>query len=236
MSTTALAAEPAWESLFNGQDLTGWHVSSVEKDRSKTYWTVQDGAIECNSLKDGDHDYVWLMTDRTYADFELELEFQAFRNSPGNSGVQVRSQYDTDPGAPRKGWLDGPQVDIHPRGPWRTGYIYDETRGVRHWIAPELPGSGMKQRPVPEGWSFVFADEGTGWNRLRIVCRGTRITTELNGVQIVDYDGTGILDDEAHRVHQVGLDGHIALQLHSGDKLRIRFRNLRIRPVKGSGD
>jgi hypothetical protein len=48
---------------------------------------------------------------------------------------------------------------------------------------------------------------------------------------VARFDGTGILDDAAHRRHRVGLSGHLALQLHSGDDLRIRFKDLRIRTL-----
>jgi hypothetical protein len=39
--------------------------------------------------------------------------------SPGNTAVQFRSRYDASATAPNGGWLDGPQVDIHPPAPFR---------------------------------------------------------------------------------------------------------------------
>lgn len=220
-------------SLFDGRTLDGWEVCCTAADTNKTFWTVDDeGAIVCDSTGRPDHDYVWLMTKQTFADFELDLKFQAFRGVQGNSGVQVRSRYDTSPSAPRGGWLDGPQIDIHPPAPWRTGLIYDETRGVQHWIHPKLPGSAIQSHPAPAGWVFRYAGEGDGWNELRIACRGTHITTKLNGVTISDYDGAGVLDDEVHRARKVGLDGHIALQLHTRDELKIRFKDIRIRTLR----
>ena len=72
---------------------------------------------------------------------------------------------------------------------------------------------------------------GRGTNSLRIVARGPQIDTFVNGDPVARFDGTGILDDAAHRRHQVGLSGHLALQLHSGDDLRIRFSQLRIRSL-----
>ncbi len=227
------AAGGAWVSLFNGKNLDGWSVMCLKKDREKTFWTVRDGAIECNSLKDKKHDYVWLMTDKEYGDFELKLRFQAFRDSPGNSGVQVRSRYDDGPGAPRGGWLDGPQVDIHPRGPWRNGLIYDETREEKRWICPSRKNWKITREQGVKDVKFKYADEGDGFNEMHITCRGTRITTVVNGVTACDFDGKGVLDNAAHRKHNVGLRGHIALQLHAGDRLRIRFRDIRIRQLPG---
>jgi hypothetical protein len=225
-----VAAEE-WIHLFNGKDLDGWRVESTPKDRDKVFWKVVDGAIECDSLGRPDHDYVWLVNEREFSDFELEVRFQAFRESPGNTGIQVRSRFDGSPDAVSGGWMDGPQVDIHPPDPWRTGLIYDETREERRWIYPSLPDWNIERALGPDRVVFFFADQEPGWNELRIICKGHRIQTYLNGLQVADFDGSGILDNEAHLRHRVGLSGHIALQLHSGDDLKVRFRDLRLRPL-----
>jgi len=218
-----------WTLLFNGSDLDGWQIKCVQEDRGKAYWTVDEGTILLNSIGRGDHDYVWLVTEKTYDDFELRLKFQAYRDSPGNSGVQVRSRYDDGPDAPGGGWLDGPQIDIHAPVPWRTGLIYDETREERRWISPSLEDWNIEDSYAPAEWRFYFEDEGMGWNDLHIRCEGTRITTTLNGLVMTDYDGAGVLDNDAHRLHHVGLDGFIALQLHARDEVKMRFKDLEIR-------
>jgi len=227
--TTAAQPEAAWTSLFDGRSLQGWFVKSVEADRNENFWSVVDGTIEVNSIGRADHDYVWLITEDEFADFELRLAFQAYRESTGNSGVQVRSRYDESPSAPGGGWLDGPQVDLHPPLPWRIGMIYDETRTERRWISPSLPDWNVDASYGPDEWIFRYSDEGDGWNDLWITCRGTRITVMLNGVRMNFYDGRGVLDDSAHRELDVGLQGHIALQLHTGDELMMRFRDIIVR-------
>jgi hypothetical protein len=216
---------PAPEPLFNGADLSGWSVKCKPEDRSTPFWRVEDGRLVVDSLADDRHDYVWLVTDREFSDFELRLRFQAFRSSPGNSGVQIRSRYDDS-----AGWLDGPQIDIHPPGPWRTGMIYDETRGVQKWIAPSLPKvSDAKPDMAPPGLVMRFADDAPdSWNDLVITARGTRIRAVLNDVVIRDWDGAGVLDDATHQARDVGLRGHIALQLHRGDRLKMRFKDITI--------
>lgn len=220
-----------WTSLFNGENLEGWTVKCVAEDSSKTFWKVEDNSIVCNSIGQPDHDYVWLMTEEEFGDFELILRFQAFRDSPGNSGVQVRSRYDSAPDAPNGGWLDGPQIDLHPPLPWRTGFIYDETREERRWISPSLPDWNVDESYAPAVVDFKYAGDGDGWNELRILCSGTRIRSILNGHVVRDYDGSGVLDNEAHKKRSVGLKGHIALQLHSHDELRIRFKDIRLREL-----
>jgi hypothetical protein len=123
--------------------------------------------------------------------------------------------------------MDGPQVDIHPPAPWRTGLIYDETRGVRRWISPSLRDWKIEPGNAPHHSTWKADD----WNDLHIRCTGTRIQTWLNDARVVDFNGEGILNDEAHRVHGVGMKGHIALQLHTGDELYIQFKDIIIRPL-----
>jgi xylan 1,4-beta-xylosidase len=215
-----------WQSLFDGKTLTGWHVAARPADQGRGFWSVRDGAITADSLGRKDHDYVWLVSNAEYGDFELALEVRGFPESPGNSGIQVRSRYDD-----ATGWMHGPQVDVHPPAPWRTGLVYDETRETRRWIFPSLEDWRIERAQGPKEWSWHTSDEGEGWNEVRIDARGTRIRTVVNGVVIADFDGTGVLDDAAHRRHRVGLMGHLALQLHQNDELLIQYRGIRIRTL-----
>lgn len=228
MAMLAFAA-PAqeWTPLFDGRTLNGWSVEAKPADAARGFWKVEGGLIVCDSRGCADHDYVWLMTEREFDDFELRLDVRSFRTSPGNSGVQVRSRYDRE-----AQWLDGPQVDIHPPAPWRTGLIYDETRGWKRWIHPMLPDWNIGPEHAPARWQWRHADEGSGWNEIRILCDGTRIRTMVNGHVITDRDFAGVLDDEHHRTRRAGLQGHIALQLHARDELYIQFRNIAVRELR----
>jgi len=233
VALTALAgctspAEPAaetWQPLFNGQDLTGWTVKCKPADRGKGFWKVDDGAIVANSLGHQGHDYVWLVSDREYSDFRLRVRFQAYRDSPGNSGIQIRSRYDD-----AAGWLDGPQIDINPPGPWRTGMIWDETRGAGRWLFPDIPkGQWVNKQMANPDLAFYYADdEPAVWNTFEIEAVGTRITARLNGLLVTNYDGRGVLNDATHQGRRVGMKGHIALQIHKNDQVKIRFRDIAI--------
>ena len=223
-----MPSKSPWISLFNGKDLTGWKIQCQPADRDKVFWTVSDGTILCDSMGRKNHNYVWLMSEFAVGDFELHLKFQAYRDSPGNSGLQFRSAFDPTASG---GWLDGPQVDIHPPGPmsWRTGLVYDETREEKRWVYPSLKNWEMDPAFEPERHIFKYADEGDGWNELILICRGMHIKTIVNGITRTDWDATGVLDNPAHVEHNVGRSGHFALQLHSGDELRIRFKDIRMR-------
>lgn len=221
----ASGADGAWQSLFNGTDLAGWVVKGKPADMPQSFWRVEDGAIVADSMGRKGHDYVWLLTEKEYGDFEVELKFQAFRDSPGNSGVQIRSRYDDT-----TFFLDGPQIDVHPSGAWRTGMIWDETRGSSRWLWPPVEkGKWVNEAMAATNRVWKFSGEGDGWNELRISARGTKLSAVLNGVRVMEWDGSGVLDDEVHRQRGVGMKGHVALQIHRGDQLRIRFKDIRIR-------
>lgn len=214
-----------WASLFNGKDLQGWTVKCKPEDQSKKYWTVKDGHIEVNSLGDSDHDYVWLMTDKEYKDFSLKLKFAAFRNSPGNSGVQIRSRYDEV-----EGWLDGPQVDIHPQGPWRSGMMWDETRGMNRWIYPDVAKDEWVDESMREKAPDLFySDNDLRWNELEITVKAWSVVTYLNGTKITDFNNKSLLTTEHHKKYKVGKKGYICLQLHIKDELKMLYKDIMIK-------
>lgn len=82
MAADARAAE--FVSLFNGKDLTGWHIMNNGQ------FSVKDGVIFVN--KGGG----WLRSEKEYRDFELRMEFR-FLNKGANSGVFIRSNDDKGP-------------------------------------------------------------------------------------------------------------------------------------------
>ena len=232
-----LVREPAqgWLPLYNGSSLDGWKVNCVPEDMEKEYWKAKEGYIECNSMGDKNHNYIWLMNDQEYANFHLVLKFQIFKFSPGNSGVQFRSRFDDSETARNGGWLNGPQADIHPPNPMRAGLIYDETDGVNRWIYPSLPDWKISAEQAPESahfTSFVYGDsDPNGWNSMEIICEGMNVKTFVNGLRVIDFDAEGILNDDLHQLMSVGASGFFALQLHQNDETKIRFKELLIKEL-----
>lgn len=223
----ALKKETPWISLFNGENLEGWTVKCKVDDQSKKYWSVKNGYIEVNSLGDKNHDYIWLMTDKEYRDFSLKLKFAAFKDSPGNSGVQIRSRYDV-----AEGWLDGPQIDIHPQGPWRSGMMWDETRGTNRWIYPDIPkGDWVNESMRKEVPEFHYSDENIEWNEIEITVKGWSVVTFLNGTKITDFDSKELLNTEYHKKYGVGKKGHICLQLHMKDELKMFYKDIMVKEL-----
>ena len=164
------------------------------------------------------------MTDKEYKDFSLKLKFSAFKDSPGNSGVQIRSRYDEE-----EGWLDGPQLDIHPNGPWRSGMIYDETRDMKRWIYPDIPkGKWVNKEMRKVIADFHYSDESLMWNEMEITVKGWKIVAYLNGTQITDFDSKNLLTQAGHKKYKVGKKGHICLQLHMKDELKMLYKDIMI--------
>ena len=220
LPATALssASEEDFTLLFDGKTLTGWTVNCLPKDRqlAATAWTVDQGTLLANTIGHKDHFYILLATNKEYGDFVLRLRFQVERGITGNSGIQIRSRYN-----PKTGWMEGPQIDINPPNPQLTGKLWNEGPGPHRWLSNE----------AIQGIRFFYADEGDGWNELEISAKGMRIRSVLNGVTVVDYDGSGVLDDELHKKHNVGTHGVIGLQIHSFHELKLRFKDIRIKEL-----
>lgn len=221
------SAQNGFVSLFNGNDLDGWVEKKTPRDRNYIFFRVIDGTIMANSLNNPQHNYAWLYSEKEYQDFELKFKFRAFKTSTGNSGVQIRSRYDDE-----NYWMNGPQVDIHPPEPWRTGMIWDETQGSQRWIYPNIPKNAWVNDSMQrKTFSFYFAEESNQWNVMRIRCIGTSIESWLNGVKITNYKGNGRLSDELHQNLQVGTKGHIAFQIHEKDALILQFKEIYIKEL-----
>lgn len=129
------------------------------------------------------------------------LKLEARFDVPGNSGIQVRSHVD-----PKNDRVFGYQCEIDPSArAWSAG-IYDE--GRRGWLFPLDKDENARK-------AFKKDD----WNQFVIQCVGPSIRTWLNGVPCADLFDTA------------DLEGLIALQVHSGQKGQIRWRNIRLKDL-----
>jgi len=88
-ATLAFAADDdaGFKPLFNGKDLTGWH---VRKPANHNAWAVKDGAL-VNELKPGEHG-VDLITDAKFWNFVVRYEYQVPDGS--NSGFYLRGRHE----------------------------------------------------------------------------------------------------------------------------------------------
>ena len=130
---------------------------------------------------------------------DFDLTLEFRQGADGNSGVFFRTLF-KDVTDIRQGW----QAEVAPPGS-NTGGIY-ESHG-RGWIVK--PGA-EEQKALRYG----------EWNSMRVRVDGGHVTTWLNGMQMID------LNDETLAK---ALPGSIALQIHSGDNVKVEWRNLRVK-------
>ena len=134
---------------------------------------------------------------------DFELRLQfKLLGASPNAGVQIRTKE-----IPGDHEVSGYQADL---GPGWWGCLYDESRRNRVLAGPTAEKRG---EPVREN----------EWNDYRILCEGPRIRLWVNGVPTVDYTEM----DES-----IPLQGIIAVQVHAGEPMEARYRNLRIREIK----
>lgn len=261
-------------SLLDGTSLKGWHAvprlpvavypgaSKPSPDSpayrramtSKGRWTVEHAAIVGGQEPPGSGMGAYLLTDKTFADFELSLECNP--DWGVDTGVMVRA---TSLGS------QGFQIHVDHRTMGSMGTFYGNGTGAfraRQFAFQPRRDSrgdivGLEPTDVPEtesaklAWAappdaFFKAWRFKDWNTLQIHVTGRlpRITTWINGVKIARLDAASLrapnYDAEAVAA-LLGERGHIALEVHnSGGTDRIgaerwlpgavcRWRNIRLR-------
>jgi hypothetical protein len=134
---------------------------------------------------------------------DFQLSLRFKCEGDGNSGVFFHVWF-------KEGTADvtkGPQFEIDCTLGRHTGGIYEQKR---HWMV----------WPAPENESVVRPDD---WNEYLLTVEGNHYTSRLNGVLMVDYTDPQPESD----------DGPIALQLHSGGRGNMRFKDIIIRDLSG---
>ena len=157
-------------------------------------WYVEDGLLVCESGPDKEYGY--LATDKHYKDFELNLDFK--QEADGNSGVFIRS---TIEGVKVSGW----QVEVAPKGK-HTGGVY------------ESYGRGWLIKPDPENEKALKEGE---WNHLKIKVKGDKLTSWLNGTEMITITDKKIGEGV----------GSIALQIHDGGGIKVKWKNIKLKEL-----
>lgn len=191
-------------SLFNGNDLKGWKLHNPKDG----VWRVEDEMIVGQNALN-----CWLITEQTYKDFELRLEYRL--GVRGNGGTAIRSPAEGDPA------FAGMEIQILDDPSFKGQREEQKTGGIYDVVGPQ------KSPAKPAGQ----------WNKMRIVANGVKITVEINDVEVLNTN----LEDHKDRLNanpaknqraHPGLlrpSGHIGLQAFGGT---VAYRNLRIRSIE----
>ncbi|UCD52674.1 MAG: DUF1080 domain-containing protein [Phycisphaerales bacterium] len=201
-------------SLFNGTDLSGWHVDVPKMDNDpnvKSPFIVRDGMLISLGTPGGH-----LITDAVYQNFRLDIEYR-FAGKPGNCGVLV---YASTPRALYGMFPKSLEVQM-----------MHQNAGDFWCIVEDVTVPDMEERRGPkEKWGItegknrriVNLTDGSEnpvgeWNTMVIECVGNALKVWVNG-DLVNH-GYDCTADK----------GQIALQAEGSE---VEFRKLHLTLIK----
>ena len=205
--------KPATQSLFNGVDLTGWHIDVPAMDSNPdtiTPFIVRDSMLVSLGTPGGH-----LITDSVYQNYRLDVEYR-FAGKPGNCGVLVHAS------TPRA------LYEMFPKS--LEVQMMHENAGDFWCIAEDITVPEMEERRGPkEKWGTIEGNrriinltDGSEnpvgeWNNMVIECFGNEIKVWVNG-DLVNYG----YDCTANK-------GQIAVQAEGSE---VEFRKLELTPIE----
>ncbi len=201
-------------SLFNGKDLSGWHVDVPEMDtnaKAINPFIIRNGLLVSLGEPQGH-----LITDARYENFRLQIEYR-FAAEPGNCGVLVFAS------TPRSLYKMFPKsVEVQ---------MMHENAGDFWCIVEDIKVPDMeKRRGAKAEWGITEgkkrrilnltdgSEKPLGeWNTMMIECLGNKVKVWLNG-DLVNYG----FNCTAHK-------GNIALQAEGSE---VEFRKVELTPIR----
>ncbi|SEK19956.1 protein of unknown function [Maribacter orientalis] len=199
--------------LFNGQDLSGWHIDVPEMDtipNTINPFTIRNGMLVSLGTPRGH-----LITDNIYKNYRLTVEYR-FAGEPGNCGVLVHA---SEPRALYKMFPKSIEVQMQHLDAGDFWVIVEdikvdnmvERRGTREeWGITEdkkrriLNLTDNSEKPLGE------------WNKMIIECVGNEIKVWVNG-DLVNYGYNATAES-----------GQIALQAEGSE---VEFRKVILKPI-----
>jgi hypothetical protein len=216
-TTGEQAAPPAAQaqpvSLFNGEDLSGWHIDVPKMDEdpsARNPFIVRDDLLVSLGTPGGH-----LITDDSYQDYRLEVEYR-FAGEPGNCGVLVHAS------TPRALYSMFPKsIEVQ---------MMHENAGDFWVIAEDIVVPDMEKRRGPkEEWGVTegklrripnltdSSEKPVGeWNTMVIECLKDSVKVWVNG-DFVNYGYEATTQE-----------GRIALQAEGSE---VEFRKVMLTPI-----
>lgn len=200
-----------FEAVFNGRDLAGWEGSPI-------YWSVEDGCL--TGKADGTLKYNRFITWRGGTVRNFELRVKVWVSPTGNSGLQYRGTERPDLG---ESVVTGHQCDVVANRPDYNGMLYEE-RGRRI-----LAHTGEKVVIDPQGQPWVVGRfplkefKPGEWHDYRVLAEGNHQRHWIDGHPTADVID---LDEKGRK-----LDGVLAVQVHVGPPMTIRYKDFFLKPL-----
>lgn len=205
-------------SLFNGKDLTGWHVDVPQMDNNPN--ARNPFIVRNNQLVSLGEPQGHLITDDNYSNFRLKVEYR-FPGKPGNCGVLVfastpRSLYDMFPKSIEVQMMHENAGDFWCIVEDITVDNMEEKRGPKaDWGITE--GKLRRIKNLTDGSENPLGE----WNYMTIECLDNEIKVWLNG------------DLVNHGYNATANSGQIAIQAEGAE---VEFRKVMLTPIKELSD
>lgn len=200
-------------SLFNGRDLSGWHIDIPEMDTNAAAinpFIIRNGMLVSLGTPGGH-----LITDSVYQNFRLNIEYR-FAGVPGNCGVLV---FASTPRALYKMFPKSIEVQM-----------MHQNAGDFWCIVEDITVPDMETRRGPKAnWGITEGKERRvknltdnsekpvgEWNSMTVECIGNSIKVWVNG-DMVNYG-----------FNATARKGNIALQAEGSE---VEFRKVELTPI-----
>lgn len=200
--------------LFNGKDLSGWHVDVPAADNRpdiEETFIVRDGNLVSLGKPNGH-----LITDAKHKDYRLNIEYR-FAGQPGNCGILVHA---SKPRALYKMFPQSIEVQMNHKHAGDFWCIVEDIS------VPEM----VKRRGPKENWGITEgkarrilnltdgSEKPVGeWNRMMIECVGDEVKVWVNG------------DLVNHGNNCTATQGQIALQAEGSE---VEIRKFTLTPIQ----
>lgn len=229
VTASLFAQQNDWQSLFNGENLSGWMVPEGDGG----HWQVTDGVIDYDAMSEAPGDKN-LWSEEEYSDFVLRVDWR-IKEAPfiNQNAVIIR------PDGSLQRHADGSVLRISLPDADSGIYLRGTSKAqINIWTWPVGSGevygyrtdSSMPAEVQAGVTPSMFADNHIGeWNTFEITMSGNRLSVELNGHLVI----------ENAELPGVPESGRIALQHHghivdgewASSPSLVQFRNIYIREL-----
>ncbi len=164
--------------LFNGKDLDGWRLMDPEQDQ---FWKAVDGVLVNDVSDEGDvGEGTGLITDGTFTNFKLHLEFKYPKGS--NSGIYLRGRHEVqiEDGFGKEpfsrnisgvyGFIDPSENAARKAGEWQSmditllgrfvTVVLNDTTVIDNQEIPGITGGALDSNEGEPGPIFIQGDHG----------------------------------------------------------------------------
>lgn len=201
--------------LYGGGDLSGWAGRT-------DLWSAENGEIvgRTSDEKPIDDNTFLVWQGGQPDNFELTAMFKI---EGGNSGIQYRSKVIDE----EKFVVSGYQADVDFTNKF-AGILYEEKgRGILakrgEKVAIDSKGETTSERFGDETGLAAGIHPGQ-WNEFRVVANGNHLQHFINETLTAE-----VIDGQSDKAATKGV---IALQIHQGPAMTVRFKNIKIRQLK----